>query len=148
MVHISGDVRIAAPLERVFDAVADLRNEPSFNPAMNDVELITPLPVRAGTTFLAHMGRSRTEMLVEVTEYERPHRLGSRTRSPMMDTAGAVTLTAEGEDTVLSWDWQVRLKRGIRALGPLFPLLGGRMERRTWTGLKQKLENDGRARPA
>jgi carbon monoxide dehydrogenase subunit G len=141
--HISGNVRIAAPLERVFDTVADSRNEPSFNPAMTDVELITAPPVRAGTTFLAHIGRSRMEMLVEVTEYERPHRFGSRTLSSMMDTTGAVTLTAEGEDTILTWDWQVRLKGTIRALGPVFPLLGGRMERKTWTGLKQKLENEG-----
>jgi len=37
--HITGRVRIAAQLERVFDTVADSRNEPSFNPAMTDVEL-------------------------------------------------------------------------------------------------------------
>ena len=145
MVHICGNVRIAAPLERVFDTVADSRNEPSFNPAMTDVELVTAPPVRAGTTFLAYLGRSRTEMLVEVTEYERPHRLGSRTVSSMMDTTGALTLAAEGEDTVMSWDWQVRPKGWIRAIGPLFVLLGGRMERKTWTGLKQKLENEGQA---
>jgi len=144
--HISGNVRIAAPLERVFDTVADSRNEPSFNPAMTAVELLTPPPVRVGSTFLAYLGRAGTEMLVEVIDYERPHRLGSRTRSPMMNTTGALTLEAEGEDTLLSWDWQVRPKGWIRAMGPLFLLLGGRMERKTWKGLKQKLENDGGAR--
>jgi hypothetical protein len=29
--HITGQIRIAAPLEQVFDTVADSRNEPSFN---------------------------------------------------------------------------------------------------------------------
>jgi len=113
---------------------------------MTEVELLTPPPVGAGSTFLAYMGRERTEMLVEVTDYERPHRLGSRTRSSMMNTTGALTLEAEGEDTVLSWDWQVRPKGWIRAIGPFFALLGGRMERKTWTGLKQKLESDGGTR--
>lgn len=140
MAHIAGNVRIAAPLEQVFDTVADSRNEPSFNPAMVDVELLTPPPVRVGTTFLARMGKSRTEMLVQVTEYERPHRLGSRTRSSMMETSGVLTLAAEGDDTVMSWDWQVRPKGWIRALGPLFGPMGSRMERKIWTGLKHQLE--------
>jgi len=35
--HISGHVRIAAPVERVFDTAADSRNEPSFNPAMSEM---------------------------------------------------------------------------------------------------------------
>jgi hypothetical protein len=138
--HIVGNVRIAAPLEQVFDTVADSRNEPSFNPAMVDVELLTPLPVRAGTTFLARMGTSRMEMLVEVTEFERPHRVGSRTRSSMMETSGALTFAAEGDETVMSWDWQVRPKGWLRAVGPLAGPLGRRMERKIWTGLKHQLE--------
>jgi hypothetical protein len=138
--HIAGSVRIAAPLEQVFDTVADSRNEPSFNPAMVDVELLTPLPVRAGTTFLARMGTSRMEMLVEVTEFERPHRVGSRTRSSIMETSGALTFAAEGDETVMSWDWQVRPKGWLRVVGPLAGPLGGRMERKIWTGLKHQLE--------
>jgi hypothetical protein len=77
--HISGHVRIAAPVEQVFDTVADSRNEPSFNPAMTGVELLTPLPIGLGT------------------------------------------------------------------LGPLSGILGGRMERRIWTGLKDQLEDNGSA---
>ena len=46
----------------------------------------------------------------------------------------------------LAWDWQVRPKGWFRLLGPLVGPLGGRMERRIWTGLKHKLENDGDAR--
>ena len=79
MAHITGDVHIAAPLEQVFDTVADSRNEPSFNPAMTDVELLTTAPIGLGTRFLAHMGRADMEMVVLLTEFERAHRLG---RSP------------------------------------------------------------------
>ena len=57
-----------------------------------------------------------------------------------METVGALTLAAEGDDTVMSWDWQVRPKGWIRAWGPLFGLMGSRMERKTWTGLKHQLE--------
>ena len=140
MARITGHVRIAAPAEQVFDTVADTRNEPSFNPAMTSVELLTPLPIGLGTRFRARMGRAGTQMLVELTEFDRPHQLGSRTTSSMMETSGALTFAADGEGTVMSWDWQVRPKGWMRMLGPLSGPLGDRMERRIWTRLKHQLE--------
>jgi carbon monoxide dehydrogenase subunit G len=138
--HITGHVRIAAPAEQVFDTVADTRNEPSFNPVIAGVELLTALPIGLGTQFRTHMGRPGTQMLVELTKFDRPHRLGSRTTSSMMDTSGALTFAADGEGTVMGWDWQVHPKGWMRMLGPLSGPLGGRMERRMWTRLKHQLE--------
>jgi carbon monoxide dehydrogenase subunit G len=146
MARIEGEILIDRPVEAVFDFVADSRNEPSFNPAMAGVELLTPLPIGRGTRFRARMGRAGTPMLVELTEFDRPHRLGSRTTSSMMQTSGALTFTADGDGTVMSWDWQVRPRGWMRMLGPLSGPLGGRMERRIWTSMKQYLENTA-ARP-
>ncbi len=148
MARITGHVRIAAPIEQVFDTVADSRNEPSFNPAMTGVELLTPPPVGLGTRFRARMGRAGLEMLVELTEFDRPHRLGSSTTSPMMETSGALTFAADDGGTVMSWAWRARPKGWLRLLGPLFGPFGGRMERRIWTRLKHQLEGNRRARPA
>jgi uncharacterized protein YndB with AHSA1/START domain len=108
MARIEGEILINRPVEEVFDYVADSRNEPSFNPAMAGVELLTPLPIGQGTRFRARMGWAGTQMLVELTEFDRPHRLGSRTTSSMMQTSGALTFAADGDVTVMSWDWQVR----------------------------------------
>jgi len=110
MAHITGHIRLAAPIKQVFDTVADSRNEPSFNPAMTGVELLTPPPIGLGTRFRARMGKAGMEMLVELTGFDRPRRLGSRTTSSMMETSGTLTFAAEGQDTVMSWDWQVRPK--------------------------------------
>ncbi len=114
MARICGHVRIAAPAGQVFDTVADTRNELSFNPAMAGVELLTALPIGLGTRFRARMGRAGTPMLVELTEFGRPHRLGWRTASSMMETSGALTFAADGEGTVMGWDWQVRPKGWMR----------------------------------
>ncbi|MBN1171791.1 MAG: SRPBCC family protein [Micromonosporaceae bacterium] len=145
MVHIAGRIRIAAPIEQVFDTVADSRNEPSFNSAMTGVELLTPPPIGLGTRFRARMGAAGTEMLVELTEFERPQRLGTRATTSMMETSGTLTFAAEGAETLMSWDWQVRLKGWLRFLGPLLGPFGGRMERRIWTGLKHQFEGEARA---
>lgn len=140
MAHVVGKVRIAAPLERVFDTVADSRNEPSFNPAMTEVELLTPEPVGLGTRFRARMGKAGMDMLVELTEFDRPHRLGSLTTSSMMETSGTLSFTTEPDVTIMAWDWQVRPKGWFRMFGPLVGPLGRRMEHKIWTGLKRRLE--------
>lgn len=140
MAHVEGQILITAPVELVFDTVADSRNEPSFNPAMTEVELLTAPPIGLGTRFLARMGRRGMAMTVELTEFDRPRRLGSRTTSTLMETTGSVSFTPDGDATIMRWDWQVRPKGWLRALGPLVKPLGGRMERRIWAGLKHKLE--------
>jgi carbon monoxide dehydrogenase subunit G len=77
-----------------------------------------------------------------------PGPVTSRTASSMMETTGGLTFAAEGGGTVMSWDWQVRPRGWMRMLGPLAGALGGRMERRIWTGLKHQLEDAGSARSA
>ena len=144
MAHISGQLHISAPATLVFDTVADSRNEPSYNPAMHDVELLTPPPIGPGSRFLARMGSKDLEMLVELTELDRPHRLGSRTTSSMMTTSGALTFEEQGDGTLMRWDWQVHPHGWLRVLGPLVGPLGGRMERRIWAGLKHHLEDGTR----
>ena len=148
MAKVEGKILIYRPPEEVFDFVADSRNEPSFNPAMAGVELLTPPPIGLGTRFRAHMGKAGLEMLIELTEFERPRRLGSRTTSSMMETSGTLTFVADDQGTVMSWDWQVRPQGWLRMLGPLSGPLGGRMERRIWTGLKHQLEDDTSAHRA
>jgi carbon monoxide dehydrogenase subunit G len=141
MAHITGQIRIGRPPENVFDIVADSRNEPSYNPSMIGVELLTRPPIGQGTQFRARMGRSGMDMLVELTEFDRPLRLASRTTSALMNTHGAITFTADRGGTVMSWDWKVRPRGWLRLLGPLLGPIGGRMERQTWSGLKRHLES-------
>lgn len=139
MAHITGQLRIAASPELVFDTAADSRNEPSFNPAMTRVELQTPGPIGLGTRFRARMGQG-LDMMVELTEFDRPHRLGSTTTSSMMETSGTLTFTPDRDATVMAWDWQLRPKGWFRLLGPLVAPLGRRLELKIWSGLKRTLE--------
>ena len=81
MVTIEGSTTIARPVEDVFDLVADERNEPRYNPQMTAVEKLTPGPIGTGTRWSATVdSRGRPmPMEIEVTGYDRPHRLASTT---------------------------------------------------------------------
>jgi hypothetical protein len=130
MAQVEGEILIGRPVGEVFDFVAGSRNEPSFNPVMAGVGLRTPAAGRAGARFRARVGRAATPMLMELTEFGRPRRLGSRAISSVMQTSGALAFAAAGDRTVLSWAWQVRPKGWMRMPGPLSGPLGRRMEAR------------------
>ena len=51
--HISGEVTIDAPVEEVFDLVADERNEPRYNPRIVHAEKLSEGPVGRGSRFVA-----------------------------------------------------------------------------------------------
>lgn len=143
MAHrLCGEIVIRRTPEDVFDFVADETNEPRYNPAMLHARKLTDGPTGVGTRYLATMGRGRSRypMTTEMTGFERPKRLRSRTTMSMMDVEGEVTFTPVGRATRLTWDWDVELKGWIRFAGPLAMWLGARNESGSWRRLKRFLE--------
>ncbi|MGZ4484579.1 MAG: SRPBCC family protein [Nocardioidaceae bacterium] len=144
MPEIVGDIVVDRPVEEVFDFVADGRNEPKYNPQMLRSELITTGPVGVGSRFAAlHRGLRRpVEMGVELTEYDRPRRLGSSTQMAWAQVDGVLTFEPDGTATRLRWVWHVRPTRRWRLAAPLVKAIGGRQERACWHGLKKYLESN------
>ena len=91
MARINGEIVIDRPLEVVFDFVSDERNEPRYNPQMLSVEKLSPGPIGSGTQFRAQMksGSRTLPLLLELTTFERPVRLGSHS------TFSGVTIDGE-----------------------------------------------------
>ena len=134
-----------APVEDVFDFVAEERNEPRYNPQMRDAEQISEGPIGVGTRFrteLETMGRTMP-MIVEFTGYERPRRLGSVTRSSMMETDGALTFESVPGGTRMCWSWEVRPRGVLKLMAPLVGAIGRRQEQGIWGNLKRLLESGG-----
>jgi hypothetical protein len=142
MGRISGEILIKRPVEQLFDYVADQRNEPIYNPRMLHSEKITGGPIGVGTRFraTAQSGRREIEMLIEVTEYHRPRRFGSRTTMSSVDVDGGLTFEPVNGATRMSWSWDVRPRGSLRLLAPLVARLGRRQEQTIWTALKDQLE--------
>jgi hypothetical protein len=142
MPKISGEVLINQSVELVFDYVADQRNEPTYNPRMLHSEKITEGPIGVGTRFraTAQSGRREIEMLIDVTEYQRPSRFGSRTTMSSADVDGGLTFELVNGSTRMNWSWDVRPKGSQRFLAPRGARLGRRQEQTIWTALKNQLE--------
>lgn len=102
--------------------------------------MLTPEPIGLGTRFRARMGRAGTDMYEEMTEFDRPHRMASRTSSSMMETSGTLTFTSDAGATTMVWDWQVHPRGWFQLFNPLVGPLGRRMERKIWAGMKRLLE--------
>jgi hypothetical protein len=75
-------------------------------------EKITAGPIGVGTRFhaTARSGRRAMEMLIEVTEYDRARRLGSRTTMSSVDVNGGLTFDPVDGATRMSWSWEVSPK--------------------------------------
>lgn len=143
MTRIAGEVTIAAPVETVFDVVADERNEPRYNPRIVRAEKVSEGPVGAGARFVAEpqgMG-AKGEMTLTILEYDRPHRLHNRVRSSYVQVDGTLTFEEVEGGTRLSWDWDMGLRGPVRLLAPVLALAGPRWERRNWVDLKAYLES-------
>ena len=147
MSKVSGEILIERPVEEVFDYVADQCNEPIYNPRMLQSEKITDGPIAVGTRFCAtaRSGRRAVEMLIEVTEFQRPRRFGSRTTMPSFNVDGGLTFEPAAGATRMIWSWEVRPSGRLRLLGPVMARLGRHQEQAIWTGLKAHLEESGTA---
>ncbi|HEU4540979.1 MAG TPA: SRPBCC family protein [Jiangellaceae bacterium] len=146
MTHIAGEVTIDAPVDEVFDMVADERNEPRYNPRIVRAEKVSEGPVGTGSRFVAEpksMG-SKGEMTLTILEYDRPHRLHNVVRSSYMQVDGTVTFEEVESGTRLKWDWDMGLVGSLRMLSPILAFIGPAWERRNWEGLKAYMESGRR----
>jgi carbon monoxide dehydrogenase subunit G len=135
MARISGEVTIDAPVEEVFDLVADERNEPRYNPRIVRAEKVSEGPVSRGARFVAEpkgMG-AKGQMTLEVLQYDRPHRLRTVVRSSYMQVEGTVTFEEVDGGTRLRWDWDMGLVGALRVLSPVLAAGTGWASRSTWS---------------
>jgi polyketide cyclase/dehydrase/lipid transport protein len=138
---VQGDIVINRPIDEVFDFVADERNEPKYNPQMTLAEMVTPGPIGVGSKFHFVMtGVRAADSVIELTEFDRPRRLGSTTHISNMDINGTLLFEPQGQSTKMKWLWNIEPRGFIKLLGPIVRRMGERQELAIWTGLKKVME--------
>jgi hypothetical protein len=150
MPRFQREIVINRPAEEVFDFVTDARNEPRYNPRIVNVEKRTPGPVGRGTHFVLvsnAMGQ-RTAVEYEITVYERPRRMTSRTIRglPLMDVESTETFIPVRGGTRMRWVWEVKGRGAAgRLITPVLArMLGSRLEK-AFANIKRVLEVEASA---
>jgi len=111
-------IEIAAPAEKVFDFVVDVRNEPEWNPQMLHAEMLTPEPIGVGTRFRVTFGRGVGEALIEDISINRPRSWAAVSRSRALDvlSEGQIDRTVNGSRLVMRM--RLRPRGSLRILNP------------------------------
>jgi uncharacterized protein YndB with AHSA1/START domain len=142
MPRIQREIVINRPVDEVFDFMADGRNEPQYNPHMLRAEQTSAGPIGLGTRFSTEVttrGRSM-EMAYEITAYERPQRLASRTIKAVVDVQSTETFDPVPGGTRLRWLWEVEPRGVFKLLTPLLARMLGRRLDTVLANIKRLLE--------
>ena len=107
---------IACPPEKVFDTLADLRNDAQWNSRVSRAELRSPEPIGLKSRFAIVNGGTPYD--VTITSYDRPSRLVLEA-SGKPDLTIAYALTQKGDETELESDFDFRASGALKVLLPL-----------------------------
>jgi len=110
-----------APPERVFDYIADIRNEAEWSKDIRSVKLVGDGPIGQGTEFDT-VYRGFGAMRLVHTEYRRPERLVIEGDGPRIAMHFVMDLAPEGDGTSVTMTVDMRMRGAFRALNPVLNL--------------------------
>jgi uncharacterized protein YndB with AHSA1/START domain len=138
MTVISNSVTIRYAQEEAFDYLSDIRNELEWNPGIKSTEKITDGPVGLGTQFRAKW-KSSPHVVVEIIEYERPHRWALHNGGPVEVTVRC-RLEPIDDGTQLFADFEAVPHGWFKLIFPLFMVRLRKEERANMTYIREALE--------
>jgi uncharacterized protein YndB with AHSA1/START domain len=122
---------LAGPPEAVFDLMADVGNEPVWNPDALDVKRVDDGPLAPGAEWDGRYKGMGT-MRVRLDEYERPKRLKLTTTGNKMDMQWTFDYSSAGESrTHVEAHAEIQPKGAMRLMAPLMgPMIKGKFSKR------------------
>lgn len=129
MIRASWTTHVHRPVEEVFDYVADLSNEPEWNPDASKVVRKTDGPIGVGTTWEEDFARVG-HYVTRIDRYERPTSVSFDARNPRTDAYVAFTFAAaHGDAADVSCEVTLTMHGFMRVLEPLLaPMIRRQIE--------------------
>ena len=120
--------RVEAPVEELFDLMADPETEVDWNPDAIEVRRVDDGPLGPGARWQGRYKGMGT-MDIHLDEYERPGRLVFSITGDRMDMHWTFTFAPDGATTRLAAEAELQPKGAMRLMSPLL----GPMMRRTFS---------------
>lgn len=120
---IEKDYRIDAPIESVFDFIADIENEPLYNAACKSINRDSDDPIGLGTTFTGDYD-GFGQLAIELVDFARPSLVASEAHGKVGTIHVSFQLRADGTRTAMHGSFEFSF-RGLRGL--LAPLMRGKV---------------------
>jgi uncharacterized protein YndB with AHSA1/START domain len=140
-VRVTATTRIACPPGRVFDTLADVRNELQWNSQVSSAELLSDEPIEQGSRFTIVNGGRPYD--VAITTFERPSRLVFE-GSGQPDLTVSYTLTPTADDgTDLESELDFRPRGALKLLFLLLAPVIRRNVPKQYASLKALCETAG-----
>jgi carbon monoxide dehydrogenase subunit G len=139
MITTTASTVVDAPIEVVFDFLADARNEPRWLPGASNVRLTSGEPVEEGSTFIGHYARAGT-VTVRLTRHDRPYRITVVGDARSLSFTDEIELTVSGAGTALVATMTTQPKRLFGLFTPIIRRVIGRQFQANWDSLKATLE--------
>ena len=140
MLESRGSVEISQPPDRVFDYLADMRNEPKWLPGASDVRLTTQGDVGLDSNFEGTYARAGT-VRCRITEHQRPQRLTIHGEAKGMTFDDTIVLTASDAGTRLDAVMRTAPKGLFKLVAPMMGRVIEKQFQSNWDRLKVVLES-------
>lgn len=141
MAKANGTVRSPLDPETVFSRLSDFSTTEQWDPGVVEAQRITDGPVELGARFrvvAAFMG-SRSELVYEITEFDPGRRVVLRGENNRVVSVDVITVEAEGEGSIVTYDADLTLKGPMKLADPLLGLAFGRIADKALDGLTKWL---------
>jgi carbon monoxide dehydrogenase subunit G len=143
LIRAQGSIEVARRPEACFDYIADLHNEPEFNPDASNIVKTTEGPIGLGTVYTETV-KPLGHFEVRIDRYERPTLLGFDARNRRATIPVRFRFTPEGEGTRVDVEIEMEFHGALRLLEPMMrPLVKRMYERKRGPMLKRAIEAAG-----
>jgi uncharacterized protein YndB with AHSA1/START domain len=122
------NTRVDAPIEELFDLMADPKTEVDWNPDAIEVQRIDRGEIGPGAEWHGRY-KGMGSMQIKLDKYDRPNRLVFSINGNRMDMHWTFTFAPEGAATRLAAEAELQPKGAMRLMTPLL----GPMMRRTFS---------------
>ena len=143
MITKETSIVINRPVEQVFAAMADVKNQPQWDPGLLEARLTPDGPVSVGTKITEarkFMGRT-SENTGEVIEFEPNVRITRKSVDSPMTVVGTITFASTQKGTKVSWRWDLQFSGFFTLVGSLIAVGMKKGAEASLQGLKEMLES-------